>query len=130
MLADELANLPRVFAVYSERGDLVRRDRDAMDSQMVGNAGLVGQLCHRRSLIHAILGHVAVGGPFSAADRHQSGAIDVNDMVARECSSADSAFRAYQRANACENTQDVVSRWSLGQVLACGAKNELDFLLH
>src|SRR5947207_11633929 len=129
MLADEFANLPRVLAVNSKRRNLFRQNGEAMDSQMVGDAGFLRQLRHRRSLIHAILGHVAVGGPFSAADRHQSGAIDVNDMVARECSSADSAFRASQRANACENTQDVVSRWRLVQVIACDTKNELDFLL-
>src|SRR5207237_10929644 len=129
MLADEFANLPRVLAVNSKRRNLFRQNGEAMDSQMVGDAGFLRQLRHRRSLIHAILGHVTVGGPFSAADRHQSGAIDVNDVVASEGSSADSAFRAYQRANACENTQDVFSRGSLVWVLACGAASEV-YVMH
>ena len=43
-----------------------------------------GELGERRGLVDAVLGHVAIGGPFAAGDGEQAGVVDVDGVVAGE----------------------------------------------
>jgi len=51
---------------------------------MLRDAESFRELRQRCGLIDAVLGHVAVGRPFAAADGDQAGAVDLDDMIARQ----------------------------------------------
>ena len=90
----------------------------------------VRQVRQRGRLIHAVLRHVAIGGPFAAADGDQAGIFDADDMIARERRRVGGAVRFHQRADAGEHAENIGARGLLGQIERGGVKDELDFLLH
>ncbi len=55
-----------------------------MDVEVAGLARNFVELAEGDGVVDAILGHVAIGGPFAADDGEQAGALDVDGVIARE----------------------------------------------
>jgi hypothetical protein len=56
----------------------------AMDLQIMRPARYILQLTERDRVIHAVLSHMAIGGPFAADYGQQPGVVDMDGVVAGE----------------------------------------------
>jgi hypothetical protein len=77
-------NLRGLGAVDGEMSELGGVGVPAMDFEIASGARALVEHGDGGGLVDAILGHVAVGGPFAAGDRDEAGGIDVEGVVAGE----------------------------------------------
>ena len=91
----------RIRTVDAQAGQRVDSLLVAVDLQVVRLARHIRKLAQRDGVVHAVLGHMAIGGPFAAHDGQQSGVVDMDGVIARERGGlARSAVGFDQRTNA------------------------------
>src|SRR5260221_11061023 len=74
----------RVRAIDGQGTELLGLAMEAVDIEVPGRAGLLGKPGQGGCLVHAVLGHVPVGGPLPSGDVEKARGIDVDRVVARD----------------------------------------------
>ena len=99
----------------------------AVDMEVLCRAFDIGKLAQRDGVIDAVLGHVAISGPFAAGDSEQPRCVDVDDVIPRERRGLAVSF--HERTQAYVNGQNVCTCWGADKETSRCIKDEFDLFL-